>query len=172
MNTERPVNKPEFERELSDLEVTEGHSITMVCEIKGAASVSWYKDGIIQRNSSDFKQTFDGKEAKLEIGEVFLDDIGEYTCAAKNEIGEHRSTCKLNVTGKMTFFKWLVDFLNICCYCKRDIQRQQITYPLSWSMRAKLPIVGMISGIMSARSRFPGPLPSTAFFIILCYTTT
>lgn len=65
----------------------------------GADSVSWYKDGIIQRNSADFKQDFDGTKATLEIGEVFLDDFGTYTCAVKNSNAECRSSCKVTVTG-------------------------------------------------------------------------
>ena len=62
-------------------------------------SVSWYKDGCIQRDSADFRQIFDGAKAKLEIGEVFLDDEGTYACAIKNSNGENRCSCRVTVTG-------------------------------------------------------------------------
>ncbi|GFO25242.1 muscle m-line assembly protein unc-89, partial [Plakobranchus ocellatus] len=93
----RPEKPPVFEKELGDVTVTEGHSIILTCTLVEAETVAWYKDGIVQRNSSDFKQTFDGRCARLEIGEVFLDDVGMYACVAKNEAGESRSSCKLSV---------------------------------------------------------------------------
>ena len=67
--------------------------------MSGVDSVAWYKDGLIQRDSADFKQTFDGTKARLEIGEVFLDDDGTYTCAVKNSNAECRSSCKVSITG-------------------------------------------------------------------------
>ena len=73
--------------------------MTLTCAVRGASTVAWYKDGIVQRHSSDFKQTFDGRLASLEIGEVFLDDVGQYSCVARNQLGEERSTCMLHVTG-------------------------------------------------------------------------
>ncbi|RUS73862.1 hypothetical protein EGW08_018384, partial [Elysia chlorotica] len=93
----RPVKPPAFESGLTHVTVTEGHSTVMTCILSDAESVAWYKDGIVQRNSSDFKQTFDGRSARLEIGEVFLDDVGEYACVAKNDAGESRSSCRLDV---------------------------------------------------------------------------
>ena len=74
------------------------------CKVTDATQISWYKDGIIQRNSSDFAQTFDGSFAKLEIGEIFLDDTGEYSCIAKNEKGEAKSVCKINVKGAFCYY--------------------------------------------------------------------
>ena len=79
--------------------MSEGCSIVLECEVSGVDSVGWYKDGIIQRDSADFKQTFDGSKARLEIGEVFLDDDGTYTCAVKNSTAECKSSCKVNITG-------------------------------------------------------------------------
>ena len=79
--------------------MSEGCSIVLECEVSSVDSVGWYKDGIIQRDSADFKQTFDGSKARLEIGEVFLDDDGTYTCAVKNSTAECKSSCKVNITG-------------------------------------------------------------------------
>ncbi|KAL8584682.1 hypothetical protein ACOMHN_035603 [Nucella lapillus] len=96
---QRPSNKPFFEEPLRDVTVVEDHSVTLQCVVTSALSVAGYKDGIVQRNSSDFRQTFYGRVARLEIGEVFSDDVGQYTCLARNEVvGEERSTCTLRVS--------------------------------------------------------------------------
>ncbi|XP_050410486.1 titin homolog isoform X2 [Patella vulgata] len=94
----KPKHAPVFMEFLHDTKVPEGHSTTLVCRVLEAETVSWYKDGVIQKNSPDFKQTFDGEFAKLEIGEVFLDDVGTYICVAKNDLGEKKTSCKLRVT--------------------------------------------------------------------------
>ncbi|KAK3084547.1 hypothetical protein FSP39_015151 [Pinctada imbricata] len=93
----RALKKPVFTSPLKDMTVTEGQAVVFECKVTDATQISWYKDGIIQRNSSDFKQTFDGCFAKLEIGEIFLDDTGEYSCIAKNEKGEAKTMCKIKV---------------------------------------------------------------------------
>ncbi|XP_060074132.1 myosin light chain kinase, smooth muscle-like [Ylistrum balloti] len=93
----KATRKPEFKKRLKEQSVTEGQAVELECVIKEASTVSWYKDGIIQRNSADFKQTFDGVTAKLEISEIFLDDKGEYACVAKNDLGETKTVCKINV---------------------------------------------------------------------------
>ena len=80
-----------FVEPLSDVTVVEDHSVTLSCAVTSATTVAWYKDGIVQRHSSDFKQTFNGRVARLEIGEVFLDDVGLYSCVARNELGQERT---------------------------------------------------------------------------------
>lgn len=91
---------PRFLTGLVDMLVTEGHAMALECQVSDATHVSWYKDGIIQRNSADFRQTFDGDRAKLEIGEIFLDDHGEYSCVAKNDKGETKTSCRIKVKGQ------------------------------------------------------------------------
>ena len=108
---------PSFITDLEDVRVSKGRSVVLACEVKGADSVSWYKDGIIQRNAPDFKQTFDGKSARLEIMEVFMDDYGTYTCAIKNNKAECRCSCKIFVKGG-----WIVCILALnLCYLFSDV---------------------------------------------------
>jgi hypothetical protein len=38
--------------------------------------------------------------AKLEIDEIFVDGHGEYACVAKNDFGENKTTCRINVKGE------------------------------------------------------------------------
>ncbi|XP_067684073.1 uncharacterized protein [Haliotis asinina] len=94
----RPDKAPVFSVCLHDETVIEGHSITLACMVADAETISWYKDGFAQRNSSDFKQSYNGDVARLEIGEIFLDDVGEYACVARNELGEDRTACQIMVT--------------------------------------------------------------------------
>ncbi|KAL4223476.1 hypothetical protein ACF0H5_016947 [Mactra antiquata] len=88
---------PMFLSDLSDVTICEGSSLCLECNVTDVEVVTWYKDGVIQRNNADFKQTFDGNKARLEIGEVFLDDCGTYACALKNSNGEKRSFCRVTV---------------------------------------------------------------------------
>ena len=99
---------PSFITELEDVRVSKGRPVVLTCDVKGAESVSWYKDGIIQRNAPDFKQTFDGKSARLEIMEVFMDDYGTYTCAIKNSKAECRCSCKIFVKGGCKLLTFIV----------------------------------------------------------------
>ena len=93
---------PVLEEGLFDVNVTEGHSITLTCRISDADTITWYKDDNLQRPSQDFKQSYDGCVAKLEICEVFLDDVGEYACVAHNNLGEVHTACQISVTGRLT----------------------------------------------------------------------
>ncbi|BFZ18190.1 hypothetical protein BsWGS_21229 [Bradybaena similaris] len=88
---------PRFEKQLTDVSVTEGHSTILSCTVTEAVCVEWYQNGVLKKNSADFKQSFDGREARLQIGEVFLDDAGEYTCVAKSRAGEQTASCSLHV---------------------------------------------------------------------------
>ncbi|CAG5123370.1 unnamed protein product, partial [Candidula unifasciata] len=88
---------PAFEKRLSDVSVTEGHSTVFSCIVTGAVCVEWYHNGVLKRNSADFKQSYDGREARLQVAEVFLDDAGQYTCIAKNSFGEQSTACTLHV---------------------------------------------------------------------------
>ena len=47
----------------------------------------------------DFKQSFDGEVAQLEIREAFPEDRGTYSCLAKLGSAEARTECKLTITG-------------------------------------------------------------------------
>ncbi|ESP05082.1 hypothetical protein LOTGIDRAFT_103277, partial [Lottia gigantea] len=95
-----PKHVPSFTEPLHDVKVSEGHSVTLTCRVADAESVVWQKDGVVQKSTEDFKQSFDGEEAKLELDEVFLDDFGIYSCIARNDLGEESSSCKLKVTGE------------------------------------------------------------------------
>lgn len=97
--TELATVKPKFITTLSDKTVREGQALCLECDVAEAETVTWLKDGVIQRNNADFKQSFDGRRAKLEIVEVFLDDYGMYTCVVKNSFAENKCSCQIIVKG-------------------------------------------------------------------------
>lgn len=72
------------------------------CKITGdpQPTVFWYKDAKILKAGQDFKISYDGCLATLEITEIFPEDEGQYTCIAKNPAGEGKTTCTLTVIGE------------------------------------------------------------------------
>ncbi|XP_059176220.1 serine-rich adhesin for platelets-like, partial [Physella acuta] len=93
----RPDNVPVFERGLCDVTVAEGNSVLLSCHVTGATSVTWQKNGVPQKHSQDARQSFDGREARLEMSDVYVDDAGLYSCLAQNEAGVQTSSCELIV---------------------------------------------------------------------------
>lgn len=100
------VVAPIFESLPEDITVTEGENATFECCISACppSSIHWYKDDdSIPSDDDEFKQTFDGKVAKLFIAETYLDDAGLYRCTATNTIGEVTVSARLVVNGQCLF---------------------------------------------------------------------
>ena len=100
--SEKSPEPPCFITTLGDVTVSEGQSLSLECQVCNADSVSWCKDGVVQRNNADFRQTLIDGVAKLEMAEVFLDDYGTYTCVLKNDHGEQKCSCTVTVKGRRT----------------------------------------------------------------------
>ena len=62
--------------------------------------IKWSKNGKLLKASRDFKPSFDGCTASLEIVEVYCEDEGTYECEAKNTAGEAKTSAVLTVTGR------------------------------------------------------------------------
>ena len=62
--------------------------------------IKWYKNGKLLKASRDFKPSFDGRTASLEIVEVYVEDEGKYECEAKNVAGEAKTSAILTVIGR------------------------------------------------------------------------
>ena len=96
------AKKPIFTVTLKDYTFVDGKPALLKCELDTSSDtdVIWYKDGRELPNNTEFTQKFDGKEAVLDILEVFPEDAGEYTCEAENDHGITKSTCTVKIIGK------------------------------------------------------------------------
>lgn len=97
---------PQFVTSPINVEVTEGEDASFECSIVAATgdtmTISWYKDDeLIPADDNDFRQSFDGRLARLDITGTYLDDAAVYRCVATTDKGVEASTTgTLKVNGK------------------------------------------------------------------------
>ncbi|KAL7737597.1 hypothetical protein ACLKA6_007710 [Drosophila palustris] len=80
---------PIFTMRLRDRRVQVTYPVRLTCQIVGypAPEIHWYKDGQLINCDRRHLITADGQFFTLEIAATTLDDSGDYTCTAKNELG-------------------------------------------------------------------------------------
>lgn len=80
--------------------VSLGDPIILSCLAEGTPvpEILWYRDNDLVHTSPSLAVANDGTE--LRISSIRQEDIGDYTCAAKNGQGSVRHTTKLVVAGK------------------------------------------------------------------------
>ena len=66
--------------------------------------VIWFHNERPVKESKDFQLLFEGDRCSLVINEVYLEDSGEYKCAARNVHGYAESKCRLIVERKCIDF--------------------------------------------------------------------
>ncbi|CAC5377034.1 TTN [Mytilus coruscus] len=93
------VTIPQFLRDLSDQEVTEGDTVTFIVQLAGSPfpEISWYKDGKLIESGDHYKVEVRGYFASLILKDVMPDDDAEYTVKATNEAGTTSSVGQLFV---------------------------------------------------------------------------
>lgn len=93
-----PPEKPSiFSRPLTDVTVTEGEDLTLVCETTTLdSSVRWTKDGKTLRPSARCQLSREGCRAQLVITGTTLQDGGRYKC----EVGGASSSSIVRVHGE------------------------------------------------------------------------
>lgn len=93
-----PPEKPSiFSRPLTDVTVTEGEDLTLVCETTAVeSSVRWTKDGKTLRPSARCQLSHEGCQAQLRITGTTLQDGGRYKC----EVGGASSSSIVRVHGE------------------------------------------------------------------------
>ena len=83
--------------------VSLGDPIILSCLAEGTPvpEILWYRDNELVHTSPSLAVANDGTE--LRISSIRQEDIGDYTCAAKNGQGTVRHTTKLVVAGTLGF---------------------------------------------------------------------
>ncbi|XP_041040413.1 obscurin isoform X3 [Carcharodon carcharias] len=84
-----------FKRWLQNVEVEEGHTATLHCELtKSDVSVEWRKGSVVLQPNDKYEMKQNGPIAELLIHNPKVEDAGEYTC----DSGDQQTTASLIVT--------------------------------------------------------------------------
>jgi hypothetical protein len=95
---------PEFIKPLENHTVFEGSMITLECIVKAnpIPQIKWFHNKRLIRTSKNFSIEFQPESglASLTIREIFVDDIGVFTCVAENRFGKSETKSNLEVKGE------------------------------------------------------------------------
>uniref|UniRef100_A0A1Y1MHB7 Ig-like domain-containing protein n=2 Tax=Photinus pyralis TaxID=7054 RepID=A0A1Y1MHB7_PHOPY len=91
--------KPVFTKELKNMTVGDGESLTLSCIVKGdpEPQVVWSKNNKVLSSSDIMDLKYKNGIATLHINEVFPEDEGDYVCKATNSIGTIETQCHLTI---------------------------------------------------------------------------
>ncbi|VDO27823.1 unnamed protein product [Haemonchus placei] len=82
-------------------DVSEGTPIHLECEViptnDNKLTVQWFHNGAPLVNGHRFRTAHDFGHVAMDILYAFGQDSGEWTCVAKNDLGEATTTCNFNV---------------------------------------------------------------------------
>lgn len=110
-----------FTEELKSMEVMEGCTATLQCQLSKKASVEWKKGIEILRDGDRYKLRQKGAMRELQIHGLTMSDAGEYSCVC----GEEKTTAILTIKGKdhnwLSRSVWCCPNLNIICPSLRGI---------------------------------------------------
>ncbi|XP_062308204.1 obscurin [Osmerus eperlanus] len=91
-----------FEREVQNMEVTEGDSGAFSCELsRPEAPVDWRRGRVILKSGDKYEMKQEGRITRLVIHNVEEGDAGKYTCQTK----DNQSTAELTVRAPPVTFK-------------------------------------------------------------------
>lgn len=90
---------PQFTMRLRDRRVQCTYPVRLTCQTLGvpAPTISWQKDGIEMQENNRIAFFQEDNFSTLEISRTYLEDSGQYTITAKNELGSVSCHCNLIV---------------------------------------------------------------------------
>ena len=94
------MEPPVITQTLKSLTVQDGNTARLECNVTGRPrpNISWFHESTLIEPSPDFMQFYDNDNlCSLVIKEVFPEDTGKYTVAAKNVLGTTTSSAELLV---------------------------------------------------------------------------
>ncbi|XP_059495977.1 obscurin isoform X15 [Stegostoma tigrinum] len=84
-----------FKRWLQNVEMEEGHTAILHCELtKSDASVEWRKGSVVLQPNDKYEMKHEGLIVELLIHNLKIEDAGEYTC----DSGDQQTTAAVTVT--------------------------------------------------------------------------
>lgn len=101
----RPEGRaPEVVRDATDIEVEQGESARIECQITGnpIPHVEWFRDSEKVKETKRIKLKADEETFSLNFKETELDDEGDYKCVARNEFGSVSTQAELLVNEATT----------------------------------------------------------------------
>ena len=108
------TEKPRFTKKLLDQTIEDGHKVVLETDVQGMPlpTVQWFKNDRLISKSDRIMIEVDGESHKLTIEAAEKNDLGVYSCAAKNSTGEAKQSMNLKMksSGKgLEFTKSLKD---------------------------------------------------------------
>ena len=98
-----------FTKHLESVACIEGAKAVLLCEVLEVVEIfEWFKDGVKITNGEKYRMTTEGKECRLEINSVGLQDTGTYCFNVK----EQSSSAYIHVQGK-NYYLYLFLFVVI-----------------------------------------------------------
>lgn len=96
---------PEFEEEIGNKLVVENEELEVVSKVNARpkAEVTWYKDGQRLYDTRKLLLTSRGDTHSLYITKASKDDMGSYSCEAKNKLGKSTSNFEVIVEGELSY---------------------------------------------------------------------
>ena len=95
---------PQFGRQLKNITIEEGQPAhfesTLTPVNDSSMRVEWFFNGKSIPQGHRFRTTYDFGFVALDILYAYPEDSGTYTCVAKNVLGETKTQCSLQVSGK------------------------------------------------------------------------
>lgn len=100
---------PTFSKELKDLKITDGDTLTLSCIVIGdpEPQVTWSKNGKPLSSSEVVDLKYKNGIATLRINEVYPEDEGEYVCKAINSVGTAETKSKITIKRKFCLVKMM-----------------------------------------------------------------